>query len=256
MLSLKEIKKFYPHWPGRERSILREYLQYKILDVIFKSRWGRKLVFVGGTAIRICYAGNRFSEDLDFDNFGLKKEEFAKMTELIKRELEAEGYQVEYRNVYKGAYHSYFKFKEILYSPGLSSLKGEKIMIEIDTVQEEAGYQPKIFVLSKFDVARTIRVAPASIILDKKVGAILGRRTAKGRDFYDVVFLKGETDFDYDYLKRKWGIDSSPELKRGLFQKIKGLDFKKLARDVEPFLINPQEKSRVEHFKEYINQEL
>ena len=256
MLSLKEIKKYYPKLQGFERGILREYLQYKILNIIYQSKFGRKLSFLGGTAIRICYDGNRFSEDLDFDNFGLNKNEFAEMSGLIQKELKAEGYSVEYRNIYKMAYHSYFKFSDILFDEGLSPMKSEKIMIQVDMVKEKVFYSPKIFLLSKFDVNRNIKITPADIILSKKIGAVFGRKNVKGRDLYDIVFLKDFTDFNYKYLKEKFDIKNQRELKKGLLNKISDLDFKKLARDVEPFLVNSEEKEKVANFRNYIEQKL
>ena len=256
MLSLNEIKKYYPDLQGFERGILREHLQYKILDIIYSSKFGRKLSFLGGTAMRICYDGNRFSEDLDFDNFGLSKKEFEEMSELIRKELSREGYNVEYRNVYKGAYHTYLKFSDILFENKLTAMKSEKIMIQIDTVQESVDYTPNILVLAKFVVFRNIKVTPVDIILSKKIGAVFGRKRVKGRDFYDIVFLKGFTDFNYDYLKEKFDIKNKQDLKKRLLEKIADLDLKKLARDVEPFLINQDEKARVTDFREYIEQKL
>ncbi|HFC76668.1 MAG TPA: nucleotidyl transferase AbiEii/AbiGii toxin family protein [Candidatus Moranbacteria bacterium] len=256
MLSLNEIKKYYPNLQGFERGILREYLQYKILEIIFKSKFGKKLSFLGGTAIRICYSGGRFSEDLDFDNFGLSQEEFGDMSKLIQKELQAEGYNVEYRNTYKMAYHSYFKFKDILFEEGLSPMENEKIMIQIDTVSEDVKYSPEIFMLSKFDVTKNIKLTSADIILSKKIGAVFGRKNVKGRDFYDIVFLRSFTDFNYEYLKEKFGIKNQQDLKKKLLEKIADLDLKKLARDIEPFLVKPDEKARVVDFREYVEQVL
>ena len=67
MLSLQNIKEYYPKqlW-GSERFILREYLQYKILEIISDSQYARNLIFMGGTALRIIYNNSRFSEDLDY----------------------------------------------------------------------------------------------------------------------------------------------------------------------------------------------
>jgi predicted nucleotidyltransferase component of viral defense system len=70
MLSLDQIKEYYPeNLKGFERFMLREYLQYKILEVLFDSKYANKFVFIGGTALRIVHNNERFSEDLDFDNF-------------------------------------------------------------------------------------------------------------------------------------------------------------------------------------------
>lgn len=64
----KEIEQFYPEnlKPFR-KNILREYLRFKILEIIFYSKQADKLSFIGGTALSIIYGNSRFSEDLDFD---------------------------------------------------------------------------------------------------------------------------------------------------------------------------------------------
>ena len=81
MLSINQIEKYYPEsLRGFKRNILREYLQYKILDIIFNSRLAPKLSFLGGTALRIVHGNNRFSEDLDFDNFQLTETDFVQLT--------------------------------------------------------------------------------------------------------------------------------------------------------------------------------
>ncbi|MGC9353705.1 MAG: nucleotidyl transferase AbiEii/AbiGii toxin family protein, partial [Mariniphaga sp.] len=119
MLSLKEIKTFYPEsLHNFERFIIREYLQYKILEIIFESPHERKLAFLGGTCLRIVYNNSRFSEDLDFDYFDLSMNDFNEITQLIKTGLERLGYEVELRNVFKGAYHCYIRFPELLYKEG------------------------------------------------------------------------------------------------------------------------------------------
>jgi predicted nucleotidyltransferase component of viral defense system len=88
MLELSQIESFYPE-PQRvfKKNILREYLQYKILDIIYDSQYAARLAFMGGTAIRIIHGSTRFSEDLDFDNFSLTKEEFEKIIELVQKRL-------------------------------------------------------------------------------------------------------------------------------------------------------------------------
>ena len=77
MLDLQQIKKEYPEpLQGYERAIVREYLQCKILQAIFESNHASKLSFLGGTALRIVHGNNRFSEDIDLDNFGLSWQAF------------------------------------------------------------------------------------------------------------------------------------------------------------------------------------
>jgi predicted nucleotidyltransferase component of viral defense system len=77
MLELQEIKRFYPDNLHRfDRFLLKEYLQYKILEIVFSSIYASKICFIGGTCLRIVHQNLRFSEDLDFDNFNLSFEAF------------------------------------------------------------------------------------------------------------------------------------------------------------------------------------
>src|SRR5580693_6416493 len=96
MLALEQIKQQYPeNLQAFKRPMLREYLQYKILAIIFASEYAPKLSFLGGTALRIVYDNARFSEDIDFDNFGLTDGEFKQVTEMVKAGLIDEGFKVE-----------------------------------------------------------------------------------------------------------------------------------------------------------------
>lgn len=68
MLSLKNIASYYPkQLQTFPRYMLREYLQCKILEIIFNSPLAPKLSFIGGTALRIVHENTRFPEDLDFE---------------------------------------------------------------------------------------------------------------------------------------------------------------------------------------------
>ena len=116
MLSLKQIIEYYPQNIGKfKRHLLREYLQYKILEIIFNSKIGSKLVFIGGTALRLVYGNQRFSEDLDFDNFNLSRQEFISLSNLVKKKLDEEGLKTEIKIVLKDAFRCYVKVPELLY---------------------------------------------------------------------------------------------------------------------------------------------
>ena len=96
MLDLGQIKKEYPEpLQGYERAIVREYLQYKVLQAIFESKHASKLSFLGGTALRIVHGNTRFSEDIDLDNFGLSWQAFGELIQGVKLFLELEGFLVE-----------------------------------------------------------------------------------------------------------------------------------------------------------------
>jgi len=246
------IGEYSPKLQGFKRNILREYFQYKILEIIFNSKHAHKLAFLGGTALRIVFGNQRFSEDLDFDNFGLTPKEFMEITEIVKRGLELEGYVTEIRSVFKGAFRCYLKLPQILFREGLTGNKTEKILIQIDTAAHNFPYRPQREVINKFDVLTEILITPSDIILSQKIAAALGRKTAKGRDFYDIMFLLGKTKPNFDYLREKLKIANSRELKRSLLNKAKKLDFKQLSRELTPFLFDSAEARKLELFGEVL----
>jgi predicted nucleotidyltransferase component of viral defense system len=253
MLSLANIEKYYPtNEQPFKKNILREYLQYKILEIIFNSKIGQNLSFIGGTILRIVYNNSRFSEDLDFDNFGLTEKEFTFLADEIRKGLELQGYKVEIKNVFKGAYRSYIRMPNILFDNNMSNLQNEKILIQIDTTTQAFDYERDLKILNKFDVFTQVYATPLDILLSQKIYAALNRSRAKGRDFFDIVFLLPQTKPNYEYLEKKLGIRNSQELKAELISKTAKLDFNELAKDVEPFLINADDSKKVKMFIPYI----
>ena len=255
MLDFQEIKKQYPpHLQVFERAILREYLQTKILQAVFESKKASKLAFLGGTALRIIYGNERFSEDIDLDNFGLSWHEFEETIQKVKHFLELEGFKVEVKNIAKGAYHCYIKFPELLYQQNLSPHKEEKILIQIDTASQGFDYSPEIKILNQFDVFTEIRVTPLDILLAQKIYTAVNRKKAKGRDFYDITFLFAKTKPDFGFLKQKMGIDNAKDLQQEFSERIKDYNFQELAKDIAPFLMKKDQIKRVEKFKTFWEQ--
>lgn len=255
MLSIKEIESYYSdNLRAFKRSLMREYLQYKLLEIIFDSNHREKLSFLGGTAIRILHGNKRFSEDLDFDNFGLTENEFEHLAAEIGRRLKLEGYDVEIKNVLKDAYHCYVRIPGLLFDSGLSGHKEEKILIQIDTEPQGFDYLPESLILNRFDIFCRIRATPADILLSQKLFAIFKRKRKMGRDFYDALLLFGKVSPNFDFLRLKMGIQDMVGLKKHLLLLCKNLDFKALARDVEPFLFSAIEAKKVLAFPDYIKQ--
>lgn len=257
MLSLDELVTWYPENQRSHRQhILREYLQCKILGIIFSEpEYTNSLCFLGGTCLRLVHGNTRFSEDLDFDNRGLDQEEFQKISEGIQKGLEREGYEVEMKTVYKGAFHCYVRIPGLLFKEQLSGHPGEKILIQLDTEPQHFEFEPEQFILNRFDVFTEIPVTPLPILLAQKLYAIINRKRSKGRDFYDVVFLLSKNvKPDYDYLKMKLGISDSTTLKTRVLDTCAKLDMKEMARDVAPFLFSEADTKKVEMFEAYLKQ--
>lgn len=254
MLSIHEIEKYYPeHLQKFKRFILREYLQYKILEVIFSGPHANKLVFLGGTCLRLIHGNNRFSEDLDFDNFNLSESEFFDISQNIERKLEKYGYGIEIKLISRGAYHCYIRFPKLLFEQGLSGYEEEKILIQLDTEPHHYDFSPELPFLNRFDVFTRVPSCPLSLLMAQKCYAIVNRPRNKGRDFYDLVFLIGRgVKPDMRYLKQKLNIQSSHDLQSMLLDKCRSLDMKEMAKDVAPFLFNPSDEKMVALFPEYI----
>jgi hypothetical protein len=255
MLTLKEIEQQYPeNMRPYKRGLLREYLQYKILEIIFASEHARKLSFLGGTALRLLYGNTRFSEDLDFDNFGMTDEEFASLAKKVGNGLTAEGLKSEISLAGKNAYRCNIRLPEILFANDLSAYREEKILIQIDSLAHGFAYSPEEKILNKFDVFSKIFVTPPDILLSQKIYASLNRKRAKGRDFFDIVFLLSFAKPNYAYLKMKIGVSNADELRERLAEGLAEINFKDLGQDVRVFLFNPDDARKVEMFPEFIKQ--
>jgi len=99
-----------------------------------------------------------------------------------------------------------------------------------------------------------ILVNPKDILMAQKTIALLERKTAKGRDFFDYTFLHSFTQPSLGYLQQKAGIASLPELKERLLKRCEEVNFDEMAKDVAPFLFNTGDAIRITKFKQYIEQ--
>jgi predicted nucleotidyltransferase component of viral defense system len=249
MLSFSEIKKHYSEKENNlPQLVLKEYLQYKILDIIFSSKYGNSLAFMGGTAIRIVYGSDRFSEDLDLDNHNLTEKDFLDLVDHVKRELERDGLEVEFRNTFQNVYHCYLKFPKLLFESRISPLKEEKIMIRLDSFCTKEAKNSVAHAIAKADIFSEIRVYPKELILAQKIETLFNRKRSKGRDVYDVVYLFSFSNPDYQYLEKTLGISNKKELIEKMRFLFSENDLKILAEDVKPFLIDTKKLVQVEKF--------
>ena len=257
MLTYQQIIEKYPPdvVQRNPRAILVEYLQYEILDSLYKQKGSELLSFIGGTAIRIVYGSARFSEDLDFDNYGLSFAEFDVLLNKTAADMSNKGFAVEFRLVEKGAYHCYIKFPEILEQSGLPRKAKEKILIRVDAVRKEKFFEPKLVRLGGFDVYRNILANTIEVILAQKIVTIIERKREKGRDLYDVSFLLGRAEPNFEYIEKQFGWNKDEVMKR-LHERLAELDFVELAKDVLPFLLKTDDQERVLSFREYVVQQL
>ncbi len=257
MLTLEQIKSYIPEIkrPELEKFALVEYLQCEVLDSLFRQKNSEKISFIGGTATRIVYGNTRFSEDLDFDNFGLNFKDFDDLISETSIHLREKGFEIETRLVEKSTYHCYLKFPKILYDLKLSPLIDQKILVKIDITEQRALAKPTVFGLNRFGINCEIITNPADILLSQKLIAAIERKTPKGRDFFDISFLYGFAQPNFDYIKIKQGLNREAFFAK-FSAEINKMSFDKLAKDVAPFLLRPEQVERVTNFPQFFEKML
>jgi predicted nucleotidyltransferase component of viral defense system len=234
------------------KNLLREYLHHLILRELFEQNLLETVVFHGGTAIRILFELNRFSEDLDFHIKGKKDFNFKFIIDNLQKHLTMQGYRLTFKNKLEGYVQSSFiKFEDILYEAGLSHQKGEKlnIKIEIDT-KPPGGFKVDYSLINKYFPFGLIH-HNRETFLAGKLHAILQRSYTKGRDFYDLWFYLSrwkETHPNFTYLNNalkqtgfkgpEVSVDNWRELIR---EKIEEIDWENVKSDVEPFIQDRQD---------------
>lgn len=245
MLTLDTIaQQFPPHLQAFRYAMLREYLQYKILDAIFTHPASRKLIFIGGTALRMVHGIPRFSEDLDFDNVHISESEFSSIGESIRALFQKENVRTEIDMAGKLAMRLRIKIPGILYAEGISPMPDEKILIQVDTLMQGVDYKRETFVLQKFDILRAIAVAPPDILLAQKLYAILNRKSLQARDVYDATFLFGKTAPNEKYLMEK-GFSSIHAAYRAVLERIRNIDFTAEGKSLAPFLFEADDVRKI-----------
>ena len=270
MITLREIQKSYPDELNQskfQQAILKEYFQYKILEIIFNSKWADNLIFLGGTNLRIIHNINRFSEDIDFDVSGEYSD--ASHEELcltVCKQLEKEGYDVEMdkdrvkRNTLHTAFTRYINFPGLLKKMGLHDDPNKKFLVKIDAEAhhyDDFSYTPEIAMINKFDVFTSVKAMPASIILSTKLCSILER--LKGRDFYDIIALSGKYVANEEYIgsRFKYGLLKEEyygpvHLQEKILCAVAAVHWDDKVRDLERFLFNENEAKKLQFFKTWL----
>ena len=257
MVDISLIKGFFPAQIRDnqlcEKYMLKEYIQLTILDYLSTTPYIRKLSFIGGTNLRLVRGIDRFSEDLDFDCRNLSKEEFSQMSINVIRYLGNNGYRVELRdkeNPKLTAFRSNMYFPELLVELGLSGHKEERFLIKIEAQYQGVDYTPAVVNIRGCGYFFPFPVPSDSVMCAMKTTALLDR--AKGRDFYDMMFLLAQSSPDYNFLAKRRGIGSPEELKTAIFKVLDRTDLNVKMRDFEHLLFNKNNSARILKFKEFI----
>lgn len=259
MIDVNIIRQYFPR-QIQENSVyhkymIKEYIQLLILDYLSTTPYISKLIFIGGTNLRLIKGIDRFSEDIDFDCNDLSKEDFNKMTDEVILFLKRNGYKVETKDNksdHLKAYRRNIYFPDFLFDLDLSGHKEERFLIKIESQDQMFMYEPVIINIKGCGFYFPFPVPPSEILCSMKISALLSRQ--KGRDFYDVMFLLGLSNPDYDFLSKKMNVNNLSELKQAVNKMLDSVDLKMKMRDFEHLLFNRIHSNRILHFAEFIRE--
>src|SRR3989304_2865995 len=187
-------------------TVLREYLQVKFLDKLYKESTLKNTYFKGGTCLRLVFGSSRFSEDMDFTTFE-SKDKIKGILERVVKNLSFEFPDISVKDLktLQG-----FSFK--IYLP--TEISEQPLTVRLDFTKREKGRD-------LFDLW----------FLLSKGGALDKEFIGKKLEFYKEDFnlkklirkIKGWEDKDIDYDLRRFLPVSErkiiPELKRLILSK-------------------------------------
>lgn len=259
MIQLDLIKGFFPVGLQDnvlfQKHMLKEYIQLLILDYLSTTPFIKKIVFIGGTNLRLVKGIDRFSEDLDFDCKDFSKEEFMEMTDAILQFLQHSGMRVEVRdreNKRLKAFRRSIYFPELLFDLGLTGHKDERFLIKVESQDQKIPYEPMIVNIKGCGFYFPFPVPTDGVLCSMKLSAMLSRQ--KGRDFYDAMFLLAQTKPDYSFLAKMQGIHNLRELKERTEDVLGRIDLDKKKRDFEHLLFNKRNSERILRVGDFFNE--
>ena len=255
------VEKYNPKNNEEKKHVIKEVLQEMVLCGLSKAGFFEEAAFYGGTALRIFYGLDRFSEDLDFslleknENFDLSK--YFPVLEMI---MQSFGIQVELemknKTVDSNIQSAFLKGDTVeqflIFYPnelikGIHKDEKVKVKFEVDiNPPDGATFDTKFMLLPSPYV---IRVYDESSLFAGKIHAIICRTwkaRVKGRDLYDFIFyLSRRTKLNLQHLKAKL-IDSNfiapndsltcEDVKKILISRYEEIDFQLAKEDVIPFI--------------------
>lgn len=232
-------------------NFLREELHHLILQEIDRKGGFNDLCFQGGTALRLLFGLDRFSEDLDFclssdagKNFELKL-----LVRSVLRSLEGFGFEchIAEEKSTKAVHSSFFfRFSGLLakVDPFFGKDRKLAIKVEVDTHPPGGGRE----VISPVSGAHLYKVRHHDLpsLFAGKLHAILCRRFTKGRDLYDFLWYTGRrTPVNLVLLNN--AVKQTEEepvpytektLRKALRERFEKIDFGAAKKDVESFVGN------------------
>lgn len=257
------IEAYQPKNNEEKRNVIKEVMQEITLCALSKAGFFDVAAFYGGTALRIFYGLDRFSEDLDF-SLMTKNKDFDLSTYLPTLKVIVQSFglnvdvEIKHKTLDSAIQSAFLKGDTIeqflLFYPndlvtGINKNEKVKIKFEIDTMPASlATYETKYRLLP---MPYSIRLYDEASLFSGKIHAVICRSwksRVKGRDLYDYVFyLTRNTKFNLEHLREKL-IEShyiSKEdkfdvdfVKALLVTRFNEIDFNNAKKDVLPFIKN------------------
>lgn len=240
---------------------LREVLQQTALLGLSRHNFFEHAVFYGGTALRILYGLDRYSEDLDFSLLKPSSHfDFLPFLEGMHQELKALGFDLEVTTKEKnpsGIWSAFLKTNTLALLLSIQS-KGKgsgihpeqkiQIKLEIDT-QPPLNHLPLESKLIKNPIPFYVSTYSLPDLFAGKMHAALCRKwqkRIKGRDWYDLVwYIQQGTPLHLNHLKERMeqtghlpsgSTFGEKELREKLDAKIEEIDWELAKLDVSPFI--------------------
>jgi predicted nucleotidyltransferase component of viral defense system len=245
---------------------LREILQEIALLGLWRSRFFERAAFYGGTALRILYGLDRYSEDLDFSLLSPTEDfDLSRYCNSLEKEISAFGFEATVTGKAKSAQSTiqsaFLKadtLKHLLVINTTESLtasipRGQvlKIKIEVDTDPPPGFDTETRFLLQP--ISFSVRAFSLPDMFAGKMHAVLCRGwkgRVKGRDWYDLVwYVANHPQLHLKHLDQrmiqsghlKKAEDLTPEKLSTIAETVIGnLNVDQARREVEPFVKDPE----------------
>ncbi|NWF55381.1 MAG: nucleotidyl transferase AbiEii/AbiGii toxin family protein [Syntrophaceae bacterium] len=245
---------------------LREILQEIALLGLWRGKFFEKAAFYGGTALRILYGMDRFSEDLDFSLLQPMPDfDLSRYVGALEREIRSFGFEVSVERRKKktespvqSAFLKADTLKHLLVIETAEEIawqipRGQvmKIKVEVDT-DPPPGFDTETKFLMH-PIPFSVRAFVLPDLFAGKMHAVLCRQwktRGKGRDWYDLVWYAGyHPKLHLEYLEKR--MLQSGHLREGehltqdkflalISKAIEKLNVEQVRREVEPFVKNPE----------------
>jgi predicted nucleotidyltransferase component of viral defense system len=246
------------------RHALNEIVQEIALLGLYRSGFFTKAAFYGGTALRIFYGLDRFSEDLDFSLLKRDKNfDLSSFTQVVQDELGAYGLEMTVQEKIKQndspVKSAFIKGGTQIHIVKIASIKPPvtgihpqeqlRIKLEVDTEPPQGAAFEMKYQLRP--VPYSVRLYSPSSLFAGKIHALLCRSwktRVKGRDFYDYVwFLSKSIPVNITHLAQRMkqtghlpadAVLTEKDLKSHLRKRFASVDFEQARKDVLPFIKN------------------